>query len=327
MFGSRIITTLTGLRRGATTLVRPTPSRFEGRGKNAAIAVVFRSPLSTGHSSNSEVEKKIAYLNREIQQLYGDHQFETAIGRAEELKETAQEHYGQSHPVYASALNNLGLLNKSLGNYDKAIELYSNSVIHYQDSVGKEHPSTATAIHNVGLTFKDMAAQHTGLVKLDLLEKAKDVLQECLDLRKEVLDTGHQDVATTMSALALVKNSLKEEDEAVEMITEAVLVLKAQEAQGGRKNVAKAVTTGTMVNNLGYLLKQQGKFAESKVAYEEALERRRELYHEDHPNVLITMQNLSELERAMGNEDAAVALQQEILDILGAEDGKGGAEN
>lgn len=255
--------------------------------------------------------------------MYTDHQFETAIGRAEELKETAQEHYGQSHPVYASALNNLGLLNKSLGNYDKAIELYSNSVIHYQDSVGKEHPSTATAIHNVGLTFKDMAARNTGLVKLDFLEKAKDVLQECLDLRKKVLDTGHQDVATTMSALALVKNSLKEEDEAAEMMQEAVSVLKEHEVQSGRTNMARAVATSTMVNNLGFLLKQQGKYSDAKLAYEEALERRLELYSDNHPNVIITMQNLSELERAMGNEEEAVAMQQEILDKLGAQDNNG----
>ena len=36
------------------------------------------------------------------------------------------------------------------------------------------------------------------------------------------------------------------------------------------------------------------------------------------------MQNLSELERAMGNEEEAVALQQEILDKLGARDNDGG---
>lgn len=268
------------------------------------------------HSSNSDVERHIASLNREIRRLYVDHQHETAIECAEELREIALNHYGQKHPVYASALNNLGLLNKSLGNYDKAMEFYTNSVIHYEDSVGKEHPSTITAIHNVGLTYKDMAANNTGLTKLDFLEKSKDVLKECLGLREKVLDRGHQDTAVTMSALALVKNSLNEQDEAVAMMVESAEMMKEQENTDGRINAAKTAATSTIFNNLGYLLKSQGKYDLSKEAYFEALERRKSAFGIDHPNTLVTMQNISELERAMGNEEGAVRIQQEIIDIV-----------
>ena len=76
------------------------------------------------------------------------------------------------------------------------------------------------------------------------------------------------------------------------------------------------MATSTMVNNLGYLLKQQENFDAAKEAYADALERRREIFGKDHPNVLVTMQNLSELERSMGNGETAVSLQNEILKIL-----------
>lgn len=63
----------------------------------------------------------------------------------------------QMHQNQLTSLNNLGLLNKSLGRYDIAIDFYSQAVETYQNSIGHEHASTATAIHNVGVAFKDLA--------------------------------------------------------------------------------------------------------------------------------------------------------------------------
>ena len=65
---------------------------------------------------------------------------------------------------------------------------------------------------------------------------------------------------------------------------------------------------------------------ESKHLYEEALRIRRALYPPDHPQVIISLNNLAELCVAQGQEAEAKALQNEILLLLQGRAREGGGE-
>lgn len=85
----------------------------------------------------------------------------------------------------------------------------------------------------------------------------------------------------------------------------------------GRSNEAAA----TAMNNLAFLLKGMGRLDEALELYLEALNVRKELFGDAHPDVMIAKNNLAELYRVAGREEEALALQREILAVLEGPDG------
>ena len=55
------------------------------------------------------------------------------------------------HPGYASALNNLALIQKSRGELEAAALLYEEALEVYRLVYGAHHPSSAMAMHNTSL--------------------------------------------------------------------------------------------------------------------------------------------------------------------------------
>ena len=51
----------------------------------------------------------------------------------------AGRHYGPAHPIFASCLNNIALLNKTLGNLELATEQYEKTVQAYVDALGMDN--------------------------------------------------------------------------------------------------------------------------------------------------------------------------------------------
>jgi hypothetical protein len=79
---------------------------------------------------------------------------------------------------------------------------------------------------------------------------------------------------------------------------------------------------------LSFLLKGEGRLEEALGFAQDALVARRAVHQgrEDHPTVIVAMNNLAEVHRAKGQEAEAVRLQNEILRLLGVEEGGGDGE-
>ena len=267
--------------------------------------------------NEQDVEQQMAQIQRRIRRCYLDCEYDDALNHAEMLNQMSLEHFGIEHPVYAASLNNLGLLNKSLGRYDIAIDFYSQAVETYQNSIGHEHASTATAIHNVGVAFKDLAeAGESGDVsemeKFDLYTKAEEVLFESLELRRKVLAPNHADIATSLSALSMIKNLLERDEEAIEMMQESISIFRVHM----EKNSTVIPAGLTAINNLGYMYKLQGNYEKAREYYIEALNGRKEYFGETNKNTLITINNLLILEKECNNLEEAEKYEKEISDIM-----------
>ena len=77
--------------------------------------------------------------------------------------------------------------------------------------------------------------------------------------------------------------------------------------------------TATILNNLGVLLKRDSsRLLKAKEFYEDALRIRSYTLGNQHPDTIISMNNLAELHLAMGNEKEALALQEKILELMEA---------
>ena len=95
---------------------------------------------------------------------------------------------------------------------------------------------------------------------------------------------------------------------------------RATSSSSAARAAKSCASTATALNNLGFLLKETREFARADAAYVEALAVRRELLGAAHPDCIATQHNLAECRRAAGDEPGAVALQQEILRLLGVSD-------
>lgn len=110
-------------------------------------------------SSDREAEEYMLSLNEEIRVHFRHASYEDALEAATKLLAMTNDHFGTLHPATASAYNNLGLMNKSLGRYDEAKEAYHESLRVYGEVCGKDHASFAAALSNLGMLERGRAME------------------------------------------------------------------------------------------------------------------------------------------------------------------------
>jgi len=66
--------------------------------------------------------------------------------------------FGEQHPNVARDYNNLGLAWDNKGEYDRAIEYYSQSLVILQKRLGDNHPNTKMVKKNLRNVRKQQAA-------------------------------------------------------------------------------------------------------------------------------------------------------------------------
>jgi tetratricopeptide (TPR) repeat protein len=113
-------------------------------------------------TSARETEEVMLSLNEEIRLHFRHASYEDALTVASKLLTMTTEHFGTLHPATASAYNNVGLMNKSLGRYNDAKEAYHESLRIYGEVCGKDHASYAAALSNLGMLERGRAMESEG---------------------------------------------------------------------------------------------------------------------------------------------------------------------
>ena len=80
-----------------------------------------------------------ATLNREIQKLRSEGQYNQAVTTAEKALKAAEKTFGPDHPNMATSLNNLAEIYMILGEYAKAESFYKRSLAIYEKMFGPDH--------------------------------------------------------------------------------------------------------------------------------------------------------------------------------------------
>jgi tetratricopeptide (TPR) repeat protein len=102
-------------------------------------------------SQDQIIEEHILSLQSELRTHHRHAAYSAALDTATELLERCTSHFGKMHPATASAYNNIGLMNKLLGNYANAKEAFHESLQIYGEVCGKDHSSYAAPLFNVGM--------------------------------------------------------------------------------------------------------------------------------------------------------------------------------
>lgn len=152
---------------------------------------------------DKDKELKLARIQSTITDHYKRGDFNKALHASQELLTQTEDHFGREHPVTASAYNNVGLMQKLLGDFIEARKHYDMAMRIYGRVVGRDHASYAMTLHNLGALNKSQVHFDTSLKateRLSLVEKALEYLEEAWAIRTAELGDEHPHTVATRSS-------------------------------------------------------------------------------------------------------------------------------
>ena len=155
--------------------------------------------------------------------------------------------------------------------------------------------------------FEALAVAYAGLGVPDAAER---VLQECNDIRHELLGAEHPDTLTCMNDLAYLYVQQGRFDEAEPLYVEAIEI-------SGRVLGEEHPETLASASNLAELHTRQGRYDEAERLSVKTLEIRRRVLGAGHPDTLNSMNNLAALYQSQGRNDEAERLLVRTLETGG----------
>ena len=210
-----------------------------------------------------------------------------------------KELLGERHIGVATTINNLGLVDLELGEYDEAESYLSEALYLRQELLGDKHSDVASSFHNLALLYQAKCNY----------KLAEDLFTKALILYKYLHGNQHPYVATSLNKLGEISYSQGKYSEAEQFYLGS---LSIRQRQLGSNHPDVAIS----LNNLAALYNSQGRYEEAEPLYLEAIQLSRELLGDRHPDVATNLNNLAELYRSQGKYGEAELLYQESLQLM-----------
>lgn len=115
------------------------------------LAVVLGISVAA-HSQDTDWQT----LNQQVTQLSVGGRDAEALPLAEKALNLADKEYGAESGEKALSLNNLALIYKRQGDYEKAADLYRRSLVISERIVGPKNPSLLVTFNNLAATYEAM---------------------------------------------------------------------------------------------------------------------------------------------------------------------------
>jgi len=126
-----------------------------------------------------------------------------------------KELYRRFHPsVTLTSRNNLALLYKAKGDYDKALPLLEQTLTGRERVLGTEHPDTLTSRNNLASLYQSRGDY----------DKALPLYEQSLAGRERVLGAEHPDTLTSRNNLASLYQAKGDYDKALPLLEQTLAV-------------------------------------------------------------------------------------------------------
>jgi CHAT domain-containing protein/tetratricopeptide (TPR) repeat protein len=179
----------------------PEPNRGVGRFSSSDL---FRGPEALARN-------QLAEIGNEAMRLHQEGRFEEALPRAHEAVQFGRLHLGEDHPDYATSLNNLAELYRSMGNYAAAEPLFQQAREISRLALGEDHPDYATSLNNLAALYQFMGNY----------DAAEPLYQQAREIRRVALGAYHPDYARSLNNLAALYKSMGNYDAAEPLYQQA----------------------------------------------------------------------------------------------------------
>ena len=211
---------------------------------------------------------------------------ETALKKGISIKEKV---LGSNHPSVGFSLNNLASLYHDIGRLEEAEELYKKSIEIQKKVYGLESLPIANLFNNLATLYRDQSllAETRHPYKKDklILNKAKRIFIEAIEIQENILGKSHPRVASTLNNLALVYDDLEFYEKAKKIINRT---LEIRKKTYGENHTDVALS----LNNLAAILVSEERFEEALDTYKQASAIWVKTYGVSHPQVAIVFENI-----------------------------------
>ena len=280
-------------------------------------------------------------LGKQADQLAEQSKFAEAVPLAERVLSLREQELGPMHPDVAAALNGLGELEYSKGEYRKAEPHYLRALEIREKVLGSTHPDVGDTLNNLGDVYlalgeygramplltralrvlekapgpvrPGLVAALTNLAGVYLEQgayaKAESLFARALDLDEKAKGLVHPTLAKDLNNLAGVYNDQGAYAKAEPLFIRA---LEIREKTLGPMHP----DTASSLNNLGYLYFRQAAYAKAEPFLVRAVDVRERALGPMHPVLAASLNNLALLYSSRGERGKAEPLFLRSLDIL-----------
>jgi tetratricopeptide (TPR) repeat protein len=227
---------------------------------------------------------------------------------------------GESHPVVASCLNNLGFISRAQGEYAEAEAFYQRALALREQQLGPVHAKTALSLNNLATCYQAQKkyteaeplyqralaiseeqlgpadpetarclANLAGIYRVQRrYVEAEPLFERALAIREQRSGAGHPDTAHSLANLALLYQDQQKYNEAEALFQRALAICKQQLEPDHP-------TTALYLNNLGTLYAHQQKYAEAEPLYQQALAIHERQSGPEHPQTILSLNDLADM--------------------------------
>ena len=219
------------------------------------------------------------------------------------LTETARlaDSISAETPAAANIFNNLGLLFKAVGDYDRALNYFQKSLAISLKTLGEEHPSTAVSYNNLGLVYDNMGDY----------PRALEYHHKALAIDGKLYGAEHTSTATSYNNLGTMYHNMGDFPRALEYYQKALAI---REKLFG----AEHPDTAASYNNLGSVYHDMGDYHRALEYLHKALAIREKVYGKEHPDTATSYHNLAMLYYETGDSRTALENEAKAMSVFEA---------
>lgn len=263
-------------------------SAFRSRDLTLSDSALSRALELSEHIYGREHPKvaEVLYDLALLREILGDHaEAERLLLRGLEIQKTA---YSPESFEVATTLSNMWRVYWHQNRYDEVITTLVSALHIYKATVGPQHISTVVTLHILGERYRILGR----------LTEAEECLLQSLAI-VDTVTAFHGKKAGILDELAKVCITQARYVEAESYLKRGLEIVS--EIQTGERGTIPAL----LLNDLGNLYKAQGKYAEAREAYEQALEIRIAVNGPKSANIAEPLNNMGELCLKLGGYSEA----------------------
>jgi serine/threonine protein kinase/tetratricopeptide (TPR) repeat protein len=292
---SRVSELLTGLLTGADPY--RTPDAKEPTVQNLLDIGAERAATELGDQPELQSEM-LAVIGRTFERM-GLHA--KALPLLEQSLAIGRRALGPDHVRIAQSLNNLGVLQRELGNLAAAEPLLRESLDMRRRLLGSFDKDVAVTLVELARVLKDRGRS----------AESEAPTREALDIRKKIFGDEHRETATSKNELGLLLWERGELPEAEQLFRENFET--SQRLLGA--DHPNAVTAKA---NLALVLRDRGQYATAETLFREASEGDRRILGEGSPEYAVALNNLAMTVELQGRFEEAEAMLERAVGIIRA---------
>jgi serine/threonine protein kinase/Tfp pilus assembly protein PilF len=191
----------------------------------------------------------------------------------------------------------IGNVYRDLALHEEAEQHLTTAVASYRKELGDEDLDTARVMRDLGLVYRN----------LNKVEEAERWISHAFEISRS-MDPDGLVSSGIMGDLATTYSSMGRYEEAERLFLKALAITEKQVTDGRKSRLPVK-----LLNNLGALYQDWGKYAEARDRYQEALDLYNEHLPNDSPDKMGTQLNLASVLDNLGDHAAAETLSAEAL--------------